>query len=559
MGNLLLILGKLHSMAIELYGIRQNLGICEELSESDYIDIPDIQNIDSKKYKEFKKFTIKGGVEVFRGMADANLLANISISIEVYQRKTDSQHKEKLKQYLLKSNPDRIYFPEVTLLYKYDDTVAPETLAIQSIINDYKNSDIDLLAKLYATGISVLTLQEDEKLERLDGNHRLTVLEEFSIGTKKNNDKKKTSKNIHKENRMLSYCIILVPKTQHFTYEHLYFYLLNSKSLPITPQKNIDLLIDDINQKYLSDFIKQDPFLSIMSGLKNYWKDITTEEKESLIKIVQEIILSPNKEIQNKIKDQQIITLLEQGIGIYYNYKMNSANCQEQYVGVCCLIRIHTENTQETTKQLQKFQEWMQKLQHDITHFMKISDLYESFKKHLEYISKTKYIFVAMQYDDEYIRIYTNAIKNSIMSIKGRYPHINLELLEIMNPNDGDNIINNIMERDIPKCDIFIADFSTNNGNVLLEYGYAKALNKFMCLLYSKNWRNETLRELKACDLNTNSSVNKVYNDLEHKIFDLRVIKNTEWDSNTALEELLKERFDKYIIENNLDLTKGSS
>ncbi len=153
-------------MAIELYGIRQNLGICEDIDGS--VELPDIPNIDEKQYKKFKKINIKGGVEVFRGMADAKLLADISISIKNYQRDINDEHKEKLKKYLSDSNTDRIYFPEVTLLYKYDDTKNPEEIS-QSIIDleDFKTtSNVKLLARLFETGVAVLTIEDGTRVER---------------------------------------------------------------------------------------------------------------------------------------------------------------------------------------------------------------------------------------------------------------------------------------------------------------------------------------------------------------------------------------------------------
>ena len=533
-------------MAIELYGIRQNLGICKTFTEGAFVDLPEIAGINAEKYKKFKKFNIEGGVEVFRGMAEASLLSRISSPIKDYQRGIDEHHKQKLHEYLLSNDPDSIYFPEITLLYEFDDGIKPEDLNIQSIIKSHEdNKDIDLLAKLYSTGVSILTLQDNEKLYRLDGNHRLTVLQEFADGVKKNSSRYHSLHNTHTANHMISYCIILVPKTKEFTFEHLYFYLLNSKSLPITPLKNIDLLINDSTAKELEKFIKTDPFLNIMNELKVFWIKLDTHEKECLINIVKELL-------DQKASSSEIIKSCSEGIGMYQYHKENNTN-SHKYIGVCCILRHYADSSNEAKKKLELFRKWVSKFNLDLSHFSLINDLYESFIKHQDYISRQIHIFVAMQYNQEYVKIYTDAINNAITNLKGKYSHINLELIEIMDPNDGENIITNIMDIDIPKCDIFIADLSTNNGNVLLEYGYAKAQEKFMCLLYSKEWRNKTLEDLKNCDLDNNPSVNKFYNDLKHNIFDLRVIKNTEWASQDILEDLLKVRLEKYIKEKTLD------
>lgn len=601
-------------MDIELYGIRQNLGICTEIEENDHIDLPPIEGIDEKKYKDFKKYNIETGVDVFRGIADAQLLASISQLMTNYQRKSNPIHKEKIKEYLMQNKAGTIYFPEVTLLYEFDDTIAPESLNIQSIINNYKDINIDLLSKLYATGMSILTLKEGEKLFRLDGNHRLEVLQEFAQGIKINPSKRKTTTNKLKNNRMISYCIILIPKSKHLSFEHLYFYLLNSKSLPITPLKNIDMLTKD---KFfaMTDFIKKDPFLNIMNELKEFWNEYTNNEKESLIEVVQEL---QNSEENNTPKHnfQKIILYCKEGLGIYTYYKQSEETPIHKYIGVCCFIRSNVNDTREASAKLKEFKKWVVKYNHNITHFKKISDLYEAFKKYDENKKNKKNIFVAMQWHEKYVETYSNAIKDTITSLKGRYTHINLELMEIMNPKDGDNIINNIMDYDIPNCNIFLADFSTNNGNVLLEYGYARAKGKFMCLLYSKEWRNETMENLKkgissptlnnhiddfnrkqffpcknheyddlkhilkamineeyievkklitALNFDTKEKddfisryndihkdynkdvIKKFHDDLCNKIFDLRMIKDSEWDTNDKLKELLEKRFEEYL------------
>ena len=242
----------------------QDLGECQETQSVDFDLQKYIPNFNLEKYKQLKPLSSKGGIRVFRGFADSKTLANISVPNERYQRSIDSNHKEKLKEYIIKSSPDSIYFPEVTLLYMYGDTLSPEELPFQSIIKDFSNQkDAQVLSIIHALGIYHLTLEDNDKLFRLDGNHRLDVLgEAANNGIQKDKSKGRTKGNIFKTNRLISFCIILTPKVENYSIEHLYFYLLNAKALPIASIKVLELITNANKDNFLKEFgsIKLKPY-----------------------------------------------------------------------------------------------------------------------------------------------------------------------------------------------------------------------------------------------------------------------------------------------------------
>lgn len=175
----------------------------------------------------------------------------------------------------------------------YDDTLSPDELPFQSIIKDFanKNKDIQVLSTMYALGIYSLSLEENNKLFRLDGNHRLEVLgEAANQGIQKDKNKKRTKNNIFKTNRLISFCIILTPRVENYSIEHLYFYLLNAKALPINSIKVLELITNANKDNFLKEFISKDENLCLLDSIKESWKNFDDNEKEILLRVVNEMI-----------------------------------------------------------------------------------------------------------------------------------------------------------------------------------------------------------------------------------------------------------------------------
>ena len=525
---------------VTLYGIMQYLGECKETqaispSLQDKLNNNNL-NFSLDKYKNIKPLSANNGIQVLRGFADSQTLASISQTNEEYQRKIESNHKREIEEYLIKNTPDKIYFPEVTLLYEYDATIAPEELPINFLIDTLDTKDVNILARMDAIGVASLSIDEEkEKLYRLDGNHRLEVLgKAASDGLKKNETKRATSNNIFQTNRMLSFCVILVAKTQNFSYEHLYFYLLNSKSLPINAIKTLDI-ITKADSGELKEFVESDKFLLLLDSIKKWWQDFDDKEKEVLISVVNEMICEK--------EEKDLSNILKEAIGIYKGEK-NLENTQESMLGIICFLRLKAKDCDETKEKLRYFKQWVGKFNYDISHFKKISDLYESFIKYDEEIRRKRYIFVAMEFNQNYIGIYKSAIENVIHRIQGENNSLNFELIPIMEQKSDVNIPRQIFE-DIEKSDIVMVDISTNNPNVMLEYGYAKGLGRYVILTYCEEWKKAMLEDFE--NIKGKKYLEKIKKDLEQKNFDVRVNNHQAWSKKDELENILEREMKEYL------------
>ncbi|HFP7472275.1 TPA: hypothetical protein ACHD8E_000537 [Campylobacter jejuni] len=522
---------------IELYGIRETLGVCEEVTEvpEDLIKFAKNKHFTYdklEKYKKIKPFVAKNGIEVFRGFADVETLAQISETNEEFQRDIDENHRNKIVSYVNNSSKSDIYFPEVTLLYSYDvDKNLDELECLKYAIEDLKQiNSMETAATMRTFGFAVFKfdIEKDKRLYRLDGNHRIEAL---SLIAKDG------------ENRMISFCILFVPKNEKYSQEHLYFYLLNSKALPVTSTKIFDL-VTKANADELKEFIESDQLLNILKNTQEAWKDLNEEEKQILISAINEIL--------NQKFDQSIVNIIKDAIYKYCEYKHDN-NIKCSLLGAICYLKYKYDRLEIFNKQLKLFNKWIKKFNYNLDNFKNFADLYESFNSYTKTLERVKHIFVAMEYNEIYINQYKDSIEKSIHRIQGINKLHNFNLMEIMNEKKDDNIIEKIFEN-IEKADIIIVDCSTNNSNVLYEYGFAKGLkNKHIILVYNENWRKNTIDKLTQIQ-HKGDYINRIINNLKQGCFDIKVNKINKWTNQIDLEDILEKELKAYIADNNYDI-----
>lgn len=370
--------------------------------------------------------------------------------------------------------------------------------------------------------------KKDEKLYRLDGNHRIEAL---SLVAEKG------------ENRMISFCILFIPKNEKYSQEHLYFYLLNSKALPVTSNKIFDL-VTKTDADTLKEFVESDQLLNTLKNTQEAWKDLNEEEKQILISAINEIL--------NQKFDQSIVNIIKDAIYKYYEYKHDN-NIKCSLLGAICYLKYKYDRLEIFNKQLKLFNKWIKKFNYNLDNFKNFSDLYENFNSYIKTLERVKHIFVVMEYNKLYIGQYKDSIEKSIHRIQGTDKLYNFKLMEIMNEKQDDNIIEKIF-KNIEKADIVIVDCSTNNNNVLYEYGFAKGLkNKHIILIYNEDWRVSTIDKLKKIE-HDNEYINKITNNLEQGCFDIKVNKTNKWTNQIELEDILEKELKIYIRENKYDI-----
>ncbi|EOI3656981.1 hypothetical protein ACMTSI_001673, partial [Campylobacter jejuni] len=352
---------------IELYGIRETLGVCEEVTEvpEDLKKFADNKNFTHNKidkYKKIKSLVAKNGIEVFRGFTDVKTIAQISETNKEFQRDIDTDHKNKIIDYVNHSSKSDIYFPEVTLLYSYDvDKNLDELECLKYAIEDLKQiNSMETAATMRTFGFAVFKfdIKKDKRLYRLDGNHRIEAL--LSVAE-------------NGENRMISFCILFVPKNEKYSQEHLYFYLLNSKALPVTSNKIFDL-VTKADTDELKEFVESDQLLNTLKNTQEAWKDLNEEEKQVLISVINEIL--------NQKFNQNIAKIIIDGIYAYNKHKQKY-NVKYGLLGIACYLKYKHYSLENFNEQFKLFNQWIQKFNYNLDNFKKFADLYESFNLYM--------------------------------------------------------------------------------------------------------------------------------------------------------------------------------
>ena len=114
----------------------------------------------------------------------------------------------------------------------------------------------------------------------------------------------------------------------------------------------------------------------------------------------------------------------------------------------------------------------------ELTHPKEVVEIYNSIHN-----NEVK-IFMAMEYYSlSEVTDYNKALATVVENVRVTNPHINLSNSSIMSDNSPTkDLIADIFQK-IDECEIFIADITDNNSNVLYEYGYAKGLKKKIILI----------------------------------------------------------------------------
>lgn len=443
-----------------------------------------------------------------RGFAPIKELARISKADYSYQRNLI----DRLDIIDFLEKQTYLFFPELILSYKikhsFDKNNSGLTpLEAISLGKSYKSSVDNTQIKIKnipfkenqdlrgKTSLSVVDLVFDDSylnelirlekppLHRIDGNHRLDAAEAS------------TSSKV--EQMVAPFCIIIgVEYYQNNEVQKLddskafekstkvFFYNINTKTIPLTSEENLKVLIDD-DVYFLDD------------ELKDIFGGVYPIKTRKLIKKAE-----PNyfTGIEHIIKDQYrtyyndiFYRLLEKGEdpgtivdkvfeslkAIDQLYKTESKLKTNSCFGLLtAFLYYHIESNNAKFNQ---FKNWIFN-----NHLFEVDELKaESIIKIFDKISEQEIkVFVAMPYfqgKPEIVRDY-NVIYDSVISdIRNKYS-IKISLFPIMeNKGETQDQIQDIINK-IKQCSIFIADISDNNANVMYEAGWARALDKHVLL-----------------------------------------------------------------------------
>jgi len=351
---------------------------------------------------------------------------------------------------------------------------------------------------------------------RIDGNHRLTAAEEVES---------------YKSDILAPFCIILLNQNDtDAKHQSIIFHNINSKGLALTSEENLKAifennsfsddelersfdwvyvkarqLIPEIDQDYLNDIhhvFENGMRNSFVCGLK-FLKEHGHLTKKTSLKSIKENLGSVNAIYKGEprlkaCKELGLLTAF-----LYYSFKGGS---EENALAI-------------------SFKNWVLRNHIDEIKDIDAQSIVDVFNK--VHASQIK-IFMAMPYQEAKVNDANNALKNIVLDIKKRNPHLNLISHPVMQTHSPTNdIIVDILGK-IETCDIFIADITANNANVLYEYGHARGQKK-PCILIREKADEQQPKSDYANDLRFHYEgfselENNLKTEIEHVLIDMGLV-----------------------------------
>lgn len=428
-----------------------------------------------------------------RGFAKIKDLARVSKADYTYQRKPIDR--SDISDFLEKQ--PYLFFPEVILGYKVKSKGSESAIKlIQEGKKAMSKEGTFSVKKINGETEKYVTLEIDETItpqpfSRIDGNHRLLAAEK--------------STNSMVENMVAPFCLLLGPDTVDFDKAtKVFFYNINTKTIPLTSEQNLTVLIDDevnfsnneledifggkhpIMTRKLKAKAGPDIFGNIQHVISGNYRTYLNNTFECLLE---------KGEDETKIVDR-VINSLQAVNTLYGSEPLLKANDSIDILTAFLYFHIREESAK-----FNMFKNWILSNQIFNAQGVTADSLINIFE---EIISSEIKVFVAMPYWEgdagivnDYNRIYNNAIEK----IKQKY-NFNITVYPIMQHKGATrDIIQDIINK-IKSCKIFIADTTQNNPNVMYETGWARALDKEVILVRKKgstppksDYQNDTYYE----------------------------------------------------------------
>lgn len=424
------------------------------------------------------------GYLVIRGFAKIDDLKKYSIS-KNYQRFTLDKHISEIKQFY--KDGENLYFPEIILSLEsnfYPKSKLDKKLNLQNNIKNSFDSNVNNIEKIIdkidfvsniknieikltiKNGIANIIFNDNENniFGRIDGNHRLEAFDTHTHLQKK-----------------VPFCIILFEPDKIQKQEKTLFHNINSKVVPLKIEEVLSSIIldkENFNDEYLSSEFGKSYLFS-----RKRIDEINIELVAPIIaEQLESIKISAFVKIFELLEKYKPKTNLETFIEIIrkveFIYRKNKALNSKINSSVCTVFIFYAIYNPDKLGQLEN---WILKNYfHEITEIEPetIINILENLTKH----RKLK-IFVAMPYwSHAVVNEYNKLFKEALKEIE-QEKDIFYELFPIMRHRGASQRIDQRLLNQIKECDIFVADLTGINQNVLYEVGYAEGLDKPSLLL----------------------------------------------------------------------------
>lgn len=426
-----------------------------------------------------------GGTTVFRGFATLKSLASLSEAKD-YQRPVSLERLADITEFI-KQGQYR-FFPELILSLQFEDSSALSQIKTTLTQGSATLSDSIKLKKAKFTfqtligenpTTKVLSIDfpnsETKTLSRIDGNHRLSAVDAILELDDTINGNLELKQKIG--NMIVPFSILLQTKGRDADkYEVAYFHLINANAKPLSSEETLKAILNSNNfdDAEIKSILGEDALVVkelAKSGLKEHCSGIQMQIENMFLSICIELVgllKGDNKDVAKISESLKTVDRLYSESEKLKSKKNTSL--------LTALLYYHITNHRSYIF----FKDWVINNHLFEIENAKVSDITSIFDKITE--KRAYKLFVAMPYwshaeINEYNKLY-----KEVCSEVSRKMKIELELIPIMRFRGKSQRIDRRLLDKIDECDLFIADITGNNINVIFEVGYAESKEKPMIL-----------------------------------------------------------------------------
>lgn len=439
-----------------------------------------------------------GGYLCVRGYAPIGVLADAS-EIEDYQRQADENHVREIREFLEDINHS--FFPELILGISLEELGldAEKRSQFYEMMNEPIGVATKRLSDGFVIGLSsipagssdrVISLRlecRDHIFKRIDGNHRLEAVP--AEGDEDGYDIR---------DRIVPYCIVLFETAGKTLYNGtMFFHNINYRALPIPEEKSLQVILEktDIEgshvftddtllkakffgkpyyyaRKFL-EWVDFSAFPFVWDLIKNYKRSISVQLFKELCRLVGE--------------NEVVVTIAVHSLPRLEMLVRKNWTRANYDIGV--IVALFYFAIVDDGKDAEVFSSWIDAYGLNSLQGTSATDVISLFEKtHRRGPYK---VFVAMPYvSNPHVNDFNRLFKEVLSELsdpKGNSDGIKYELIPIMRFRGAAQRIDRRLIEKIKECDIFIADITGNNENVIFEVGLAEGNGKQMLLIRSND------------------------------------------------------------------------
>jgi nucleoside 2-deoxyribosyltransferase len=341
--------------------------------------------------------------------------------------------------------------------------------------------------------VRIVTLEIDDLqgmglFHRIDGNHRLSASE---------------SVDSDKVNIQAPFCLILLNENDAGAKQQsIIFHNINSKGLALTSEENLKAILD--NNKFSDEELTRDfgwTYLTAKKLVPEIDKDYLSALNHVFGSRLRSVLLQGLEFLASHglLSETASINSIKQKLTVVNNVFKQEPRLQAcPEIGLLVAFLYYAFKEGNELVLTSAFKSWVLRNHIDEIKDIDAASIVDVFNR--VHASQIK-IFMAMPYySDEGVDAYNRALSSAVSTITLENPHLNLMNHPIMRTRSPTHdIIADILNK-IQSSDVFIADITNNNANVLYEYGYARGQNKH-CILLKKRTADQVVKSDYANDL----------------------------------------------------------